>query len=63
MRWVGHVACIVMRRAHKILVRKPEGKLPSEAYRHRWDEMKMDLGETGRGLDSSDLREVLVAGS
>jgi hypothetical protein len=27
MRWMGHVACMVeIRNAHKILVRKPEGK-------------------------------------
>jgi hypothetical protein len=28
MRWVGNMACMGMRNAHEILVRKPEGKRP-----------------------------------
>jgi hypothetical protein len=35
-----------MRNAHKILVRKPEGKTPLGRPRRRWkDDMKLDLKE------------------
>jgi hypothetical protein len=41
--------------AYRILVRKPEGKIPLGRPRRRWvDIIKMDLRETGwDGLDSS----------
>ena len=35
---------------HKVLVEKPEGKRPLGRSRRRWeDNIKMDLGEVGRG--------------
>ena len=35
---------------HKVLVGKPEGKIPLGRPRHRWeDNIKMDLQEVGRG--------------
>jgi hypothetical protein len=37
-----------MSNAYKILVRKPEGKIPLGRLRHRWEDfIKMDLSETG----------------
>jgi hypothetical protein len=37
-----------MRNAYKILVRKPEGKIPFGIHRHRWkDNIKMDRRELG----------------
>jgi hypothetical protein len=54
MRWAGHVA----RRgdkwnAYRILMGKPEGKIPLGRPRRRWvDNIKMDLREIGwDGLD------------
>jgi hypothetical protein len=36
--------------AYRILVEKPQGKIPSERPRHRWeDNIKMDLREVGCG--------------
>jgi hypothetical protein len=36
------------RRAHKLLVRKPEGRRPLGRPRRRWvDNIKIDLGEVG----------------
>jgi hypothetical protein len=41
-----------MRNAYKILIRKPEGKRPLGRCRHRWEDIKMDLGEIGwEGVD------------
>jgi hypothetical protein len=38
------------RNAYKLLVGRPEGKKPLERPTHRWvDNIKMDLGEIGRG--------------
>ena len=38
------------RGVHKILVGKPEGKMPLGRPRRRWkDNIKMDLEEVGRG--------------
>jgi hypothetical protein len=57
IRWVGHVAQMENRNAHKILVGKPEGKRPLGRARHRWvDNIKMDLRDEMRwhGLDQSD---------
>jgi hypothetical protein len=36
------------RRVYKVLVRKPKGKRPLGALRHRWEDgIGMDLGEIG----------------
>jgi hypothetical protein len=45
MRWAGHVARREEDRdAHRVLVRKPEGKRPLGRPRRRWeDNIKMDL--------------------
>jgi hypothetical protein len=38
------------RNAYRLLVRKPEGKMPLERPRCRWvDNIRMDLGEVGWG--------------
>ena len=44
MRWAGHIARMGKRRgAHRVLVRKPEGKSPLARPRLRWeDNTKMD---------------------
>jgi len=34
---------------HRILVGKPEGKRPMGRPRRRWEDIKMDLQEVGRG--------------
>jgi hypothetical protein len=40
MRWVGHVAYMEERRgACRVLVGKPEGKMPLVMRRHRWDDI------------------------
>jgi hypothetical protein len=51
IRCVGHVAPIGKRRdAHRVLMRKPEGKGPFGKSRHRWeDNIKMHLQEVGWG--------------
>jgi hypothetical protein len=37
MRWVGHVARVgEERKVYKVLVGKPEGKVPLETLRRRW---------------------------
>jgi hypothetical protein len=35
-----------MRNAYKIVIGKPEGKKPFGRPRHRWEDIRMDLGET-----------------
>jgi hypothetical protein len=40
-----------MKNAYNILVRKPEGKSPLGRPRHRWEDIKMDLGEIGRSFE------------
>jgi hypothetical protein len=41
--------------AHEILVVKPEGKRPLGRTRRKWeDNIKMENGVGGRGLDSSE---------
>jgi hypothetical protein len=47
--WVGHVARMGEKRnAYRILVGKPEGKIPLGRPRHRWvDNIKMNLREVG----------------
>jgi hypothetical protein len=51
MRWVGHVAHIGERRVvYRVLLGKPEGKIPLGKTRHRWDDnIEMDLQEVGCG--------------
>jgi hypothetical protein len=51
MRCAGHVARIGEKRnAYRLLVGKPEGKRPPGRPRRRWmDNIRMDLGEVGRG--------------
>jgi hypothetical protein len=51
MRWAGHVAHIEESRGvYRVLVGKPEGKIPLERTRRRWeDNIKMDLQEMGCG--------------
>jgi hypothetical protein len=39
----------VKRNAYRVLVRKPERKRPLGRPRHRWEDIKMDLRETGWG--------------
>jgi hypothetical protein len=45
MRWAGHVARMGEKsHLYRILVRKPEGKIPLGRPRRRWvDNIKMDL--------------------
>jgi hypothetical protein len=54
------------KKAYKVLVGKPEGKIPFGRPRHRWEEwVRIDLGEIGLGgcgLDSTGSEEGLVAG-
>jgi hypothetical protein len=51
MRWAGHVACMGEDRGvHRVLVRKPEEKMPLGRPRRRWENnIKMDLQEVGGG--------------
>jgi hypothetical protein len=43
------------RGVHKVLVGKPEGKVPLGRSRSRWeDNIKMDLQEVGRGCVGLD---------
>jgi hypothetical protein len=48
IRWVGYVACMGEKRdVYKILVGKSEGKIPLGRRRHRWEDNKMVLKQTG----------------
>ena len=50
MRKVGHVARMREKRGlYRILVGKPEGKIPLVRPRYRWKDIKMDLQEVGCG--------------
>ena len=51
MRWAGHVVRMEEGRdVHKVLVGKPEEKIPLGRPRHIWEyNIKMDLEEVGRG--------------
>jgi hypothetical protein len=50
MKWVGRVARMERRDAHRILVEKPERKRLLGRTRHRWeDNITMDLQEVGWG--------------
>jgi hypothetical protein len=54
MRWVVHAAQMTEKRnAYRLLVRKPEGKMPLGRPRRRWvNNIKMDLGQIGwSGVD------------
>jgi len=58
MIWVGHVALMRQRRGVcRVLVGKPEGKIPLGRPRFRWeDNIKMDFQEMGcGGLDWIEL--------
>ena len=49
LRWTGHVSRMEQtRNAYRVLVGKPEGKIPLGRLRRRWeDNIKMDLREVG----------------
>jgi hypothetical protein len=50
MRWTGHVARLGKNRnASRLLVGKPEGKIPLGRPRCRWVDIRMDLGEVRWG--------------
>jgi hypothetical protein len=51
MRWAGHVARMGEKRnTYRLLVGKPEGKIPLVIPRRRWvDNIRMDLEEVGWG--------------
>jgi hypothetical protein len=51
MRWAGHVARMrEERKLYKVLVGKPEGKIPLGRPRRKWEDgVRMDLREIGLG--------------
>jgi hypothetical protein len=51
MRWAGHVARMREKRnSYRLLVGKPEGRMPLGRPRRRWlDNIRMDLVEVGWG--------------
>ena len=50
MRWTGHKASMRERKGiYRVLVGKPEGKIPLGRPRHRWKDIKVDLQEVGCG--------------
>jgi len=51
MRWAGHVASLGEERGvYRVLVGKPEGKIPLGRPRHGWvDNIRMDLQEVECG--------------
>jgi hypothetical protein len=60
MRWAGYVARMgATRKAYRILVGKPEGKIPLGRPRRRWvDNIKIDLREIGHdGMYWIDLAQ------
>jgi hypothetical protein len=60
MRWAGHAARMGEKRnACRILVGKPEGRIPLGRPRRRWvDNIKTDLRESGRdGVDWVNLAQ------
>ena len=59
-RWAAHVACMgETRSVYRVLVGKPEGKIPlGRPRRRREDNIKMDLQEVGcRGMDWIELAQ------
>ena len=60
IRWEGHVAPMRERRGvYRVLVGKPEGKIPLGRPSRRWeDNTKMYLQEVGcRGMDWNELAQ------
>ena len=59
MRWAGHVAHMGEGRGvHRVLVGKPEEKIPLGRPRSRWeDNVKIDLREVGGGEDWMELAQ------
>ena len=60
MRWTGHVARMgESRGVYRVLVGKPEGKIPLGKPRRWWeDNIKLDLQEVGCwGMDWIDLAQ------
>jgi hypothetical protein len=60
LRWVGHVACMVVSRsAYRVLVGKPEGRRPLGSPRHRWENnIKIGLRELRcEGMDWISLAQ------
>ena len=59
MRWAGSVARMGEGRGvHRVLVGKPEGKIPLGRPRRRWEgNIKMDLREVGGGGDWMELTQ------
>jgi len=60
MRWARHVARMRKRRGvYRVLMGKPEGKIPLGRPRHRWeDNIKMDVLEVGcGGMDFFELAQ------
>ena len=60
MRWAGRVARMGERRGvYRVLVGKPEGKIPLGRSRHKWeDNIRMDLQEVGcGGMDWIELAQ------
>jgi hypothetical protein len=50
MRLAGHVACLGRIVVYRVLVRRPEGKIPLVRPRHLWeDSIKVDVHGVGRG--------------
>jgi hypothetical protein len=51
MKWMGYIACTKDRRhSYRVMVGKPEGKIPLGSPRHGWeDNIKMGLQEEGWG--------------
>ena len=49
----------VRRGAYRVLVGKPEGKVPLGRPRHRWEGFKIDLQKVGLGgMDGFDLAQI-----
>jgi len=59
MRWAGYVAHMERRVVYRVLVGKPEGKIPLGRPRRRWeDNIKMDLQGVGcGGMDWIELAQ------
>jgi hypothetical protein len=59
LKWVGHVARMGQRRdVYRVLVGKPEGKIPLGRLRRRWeDDIKMDLQVGWRFMDWIELAQ------
>jgi hypothetical protein len=50
MKWAGYVARMgTKRNAYRLLVGKPEGKSPLGRPKHRWVDIRVELGEVGWG--------------